>query len=483
MTQSDNGAPQVTDLLLHRNDLSEHDLQAVLGSVMAPSVDFADLYLQRVENEHWMLEENVVKQASSHLEQGFGLRVVSGEKHGFAYSDALTTRALKDAARSAKGIVNTQGEGQLSLRVNPCEPMYRSDDPITSLTDKDKVALLHDINAYARSKDARIQHVIVSLDAELSSVLLAHSSGLLGADVRPLISLHVQVLAEENGRIEQGSASMGGRTTCPELLTQTATREVVDKAVRQALLNLTSKPAPAGEMAVVLGPGWPGILLHEAVGHGLEADFNRKGSSTFSGRVGEQVASPLCTVIDDGSIYGRRGSLSMDDEGVATQATTLIEEGRLLGYMQDRQNAGLMGHDLTGNGRRESYAHLPMPRMTNTYMKGGDSNPEEVLASLDKGVYAVDFSGGQVDITSGQFVFCMSEAYWVENGKIQYPVKGATLIGNGPEVLKQVSMVGNDQDFDAGMGTCGKAGQSVPVGVGQPTLRIDNIVVGGQQIT
>ncbi len=470
------------ECLLDANGISKALIEATLGGLMLPSVTFVDLFCQRSQHEHWLLEENAVKQAECDLEQGFGLRVVSGDKHGFAYSDDLSKQAIADAANSVKGIISTGDSGSVALARQSYSPLYQPDNPIVSLSDEAKVQLLHEANRYAHSKDSRVKRVVVGLSGQLDTIVLAHSSGLLTSDQRPLAHFQVQVVVESNGRTEQGSASLGRRSTYEHLLTLEGIHQTVDRAIHQAVVNLDSRPAPAGEMAVVLGPGWPGILLHEAVGHGLEADFNRKGSSVYSGRVGEQVASSLCTIIDEGTIPERRGSLTIDDEGVPTQTTTLIEEGRLVGYMQDRQNAALMGAELTGNGRREGYSSLPMPRMTNTYLRAGESNPKEILASLDRGVYAVDFSGGQVDITSGQFVFCMSEAYWVENGQIQYPIKGATLIGNGPEVLGRVSMVGDDLALDPGMGVCGKFGQSVPVGVGQPTVKIDQIVVGGQQI-
>jgi TldD protein len=427
-----------------------------------------------------VLEDGIIKEGSHNIEQGAGIRAISGEKTGFAYSDELQFPALLEAARAARSISRSGKQGSIQIKGAPApHRLYEPINPLPSLSELDKVELLRRVDAQARQQDPRVTQVIVSLVGAQDVVLVAATDGTLSADVRPLIRLNVHVIAEQNGRREQGSSGGGARDSFQFLLDQDRALGFAHEAVRQALINLESVDAPAGSMPVVLGPGWPGVLLHEAVGHGLEGDFNRKGTSAYTGRVGEQVTSALCTVVDDGTLPGRRGSLNIDDEGTPSQNTVLIENGVLKGYMQDKLNARLMGVASTGNGRRESYAHLPMPRMTNTYMLAGEQEPEEIIASVSKGLYAVNFGGGQVDITSGRFVFSASEAYLIENGKVSAPVKGATLIGNGPEAMTRISMVGNDLKLDAGVGVCGKEGQSVPVGVGQPTLKLDELTVGG----
>lgn len=469
--------------LLAPHDLDQNQLQSLLNTMMNKGADAADIYFQHTRHESWGLEDGIVKHGNHGIEQGAGLRVIQGEKTGFAYSDDLRFKALEQAGGVAGSIVR---QGQ-SMRVPMLTEasglqLYGAIDPIDDLAAAEKVAVLQSVEAAARSADPRVVQVMANLVAVCDEVMVAASDGTFAADVRPLVRLSVTVMVEEKGRRETGSSGGGGRYSLPALIADKKPEQWAREAVRQALVNLEAQPAPAGVMPIVLGPGWPGVLLHEAVGHGLEADFNRKGTSNFSGKLGEMVASPLCTVVDDGTMEGRRGSLNIDDEGVVSQNTVLIEGGRLVGYMQDKHNAQLMGAEPTGNGRRESYAHLPMPRMTNTYMLPGESEPEEIIASIDKGLYAVNFGGGQVDITNGKFTFSASEAYWVENGKIQYPVKGATLVGDGPTVMQKISMVGNDLALDQGVGVCGKDGQSVPVGVGQPTLRIDEITVGGTQV-
>jgi TldD protein len=465
--------------LLAPYGLDAGGLTRVFGQILSHQVDYADLYFQYSRGESWSLEEGIVKSGSFHIEQGVGVRAVSGEKTAFAYSDDISLPALEAAAQATRAIARQGAEGSTAVtRRNEGRALYLPHDPIGSLKDADKVALLERLERMARARDPRVQQVIASLAAEYEVVLVARSDGVLGADVRPLVRMSLQVIAEENGRREQGSAGGGGRFDYA-YFSDEMLHGYADKAVDQALVNLQARAAPAGKMTVVLGPGWPGVLLHEAVGHGLEGDFNRKGSSAFSGRIGERVASPGVTVVDDGTIARRRGSLNIDDEGNPTQRTVLIEDGVLRGYLQDSLNARLMGVPVTGNGRRESFAHAPMPRMTNTYMLAGDKDPQEIIASVKRGLYAVNFGGGQVDIVSGKFVFSASEAYMIEDGKVTYPVKGATLIGNGPDALTRVSMIGNDLELDTGVGTCGKEGQSVPVGVGQPTLRIDGLTVGG----
>ena len=468
-------------LLLEPFGLTTAHLHQALAEIRSHGVDDADLYFQATRNEGWSLEEGIVKTGSFHIEQGVGVRAVSGEKTAFAYSDDLSWDSLLDAARTVRSI---SGQGQAKKvkvaapKVVPSRSLYAGVDPIASLDSTAKVALLEKVERLAKAKDPRVAQVMAGLAAEHDVVLVARADGTLAADVRPLIRLSVTVIAEQNGRREMGNSGGGGRFGLA-YFDDAMVQSYVDEAVEQALTNLESRPAPAGEMVVVLGSGWPGILLHEAVGHGLEGDFNRKGSSAFAGRIGQRVAAKGVTVLDDGTIADRRGSLNVDDEGHVSQRNVLIEDGILRGYIQDAMNARLMGVKPTGNGRRESYAHTPMPRMTNTYMLGGDKHPDEIVASIKKGLYATNFGGGQVDITSGKFVFSASQAFWVENGKIQYPVKGATLVGNGPDALTRVSMIGNDMKLDSGVGTCGKEGQSVPVGVGQPTLRIEALTVGG----
>ena len=465
--------------LLAPHDLEEGKLSRVFGSLLSRRLDYADLYFQYSRAESWSLEEGIVKSGSFGIDQGVGVRAIAGEKTAFAYSDEISLPALEDAARATRAIVRSGGSSHPARsRKGSGLQLYRPVDPLGSLEDGEKVRLLERIESLCRARDPRIVQVMATLAAEYEVVLVARADGLLAPDVRPLVRLSVQVIAEANGRREQGSSGGGARSDYSHF-TEQVLREYADRAVDQALVNLESRPAPAGTMTVVLGPGWPGVLLHEAIGHGLEGDFNRKGSSAFSGRIGERVASRGVTVVDDGTLPGRRGSLNIDDEGNPTRCNTLIEDGILRGYMQDTHNARLMGVPVTGNGRRESFAHVVMPRMTNTYMLNGTRDPKEILASVERGLYAVNFGGGQVDITSGKFVFSASEAYAIENGKVTYPVKGATLIGNGPDVLTRVSMIGNDLQLDTGVGTCGKEGQSVPVGVGQPTLRIDGLTVGG----
>ena len=466
--------------LLKPGGLATGDLDRVFARLMGPSVDAADLYFQHSRTESWVLEDGIVRDGAHAIEQGVGARAISGEKTGFAYSDEIVLPTLLDAAGAARAIArHGEASGARQLVRTQGRALYAPVDPIDSIAVERKLALLREVDKYTRALDPRVQQVIISISAAVDTVLVAHSDGTLAGDVRPLVRFNVQVIAEQSGRREQGVSGGGGRISYAELLDGDFPFAQAREAVRQALVNLDAEDAPAGEMTVVLGPGWPGVLLHEAVGHGLEGDFNRKGLSAFSGRVGEQVASKLCTIVDDGTLAARRGSLNIDDEGTPTQCTTLIENGILKGYLQDKLNAGLMGVAATGNGRRESFAHLPMPRMTNTYMLPGEDAPEDIIASVDKGLYAVNFGGGQVDITSGKFVFSASEAYLIENGKVTRPVKGATLIGSGPEVMQRVSRVGNDLKLDAGVGVCGKDGQSVPVGVGQPTLRIDGMTVGG----
>ncbi len=468
-------------LLLTPFGLDESHLTRALNEIKAHQVDEADLYFQYTRSEGWSLEEGIVKTGSFSIDQGVGVRAVSGEKTAFAYSDDISEASLLDAARTVRTISSVAQKGRIkvaSAKIAKARSLYNGVDPISTLDSAAKVALLGKVEKLARAKDPRVAQVMAGLASEYDVVMVARADGTLAADVRPLVRLSVTVIAEQKGRREVGSAGGGGRFGLA-YFDDAQIEKYVDEAVHAALTNLEARPAPAGEMTVVLGPGWPGILLHEAIGHGLEGDFNRKGSSAFSGRVGQRVAAKGVTVLDDGTLADRRGSLNVDDEGNTSQRTVLIEDGILKGYIQDAMNARLMGVAPTGNGRRESYAHIPMPRMTNTYMPGGDKDPQEIVASIKKGLYATNFGGGQVDITSGKFVFSASEAYWVENGKILYPVKGATIVGSGPECLKRVSMIGNDMKLDSGVGTCGKEGQSVPVGVGQPTLRIDGLTVGG----
>ena len=470
-----------TELLLTPFGLTESDLSRTLALIAEHRVDDADLYFQYTRAEGWSLEEGIVKTGSFSIDQGVGVRAVAGEKTAFAYSDDISLASLTDAAQTVRAINGASQSKRIKVgkrQLARSRRLYPGLDPIGTLDSTAKVALLEKVEALARAKDPRVVQVMAGLASEHDVVLVARLDGTLAADVRPLVRLSVTVIAEQNGRREIGSFGGGGRFGLA-YFDEALIQRYVDEAVSAALTNLDSRPAPAGEMTVVLGPGWPGVLFHEAVGHGLEGDFNRKGSSAFTGRIGQRVAAKGVTVLDDGTIADRRGSLNVDDEGHPTQKNVLIEDGILKGYIQDAMNARLMKVKPTGNGRRESYAHIPMPRMTNTYMLGGDRDPKEIVASIKKGLYATNFGGGQVDITSGKFVFSASEAYWVENGKIQYPVKGATIVGSGPESLKKISMIGNDMALDSGVGTCGKEGQSVPVGVGQPTLRIDGLTVGG----
>ena len=481
MTQAQSLLVQAKKTLLTPYGLDVGELNKVFDTIMAHDVDFADLYFQYSRSEAWSLEEGIVKSGSFNIDEGVGVRAISGEKTAFAYSDDISEAALLDAAHTVRTIAAAGQSRRVKVgppRVAPSRTLYPAFDPIASLDSTAKVAMLEDVERRARAKDPRVVQVMAGLGCEYDVVMVARADGTMAADVRPLIRLSITVIAEQHGRREVGSAGGGGRYDL-SYFSQAVTQTYVDQAVHAALVNLEARPAPAGEMTVVLGNGWPGILLHEAVGHGLEGDFNRKGSSVFAGRMGQRVAAKGVTILDDGTLPDRRGSLNIDDEGHATQRTVLIEDGILRNYMQDATNARLMKTAPTGNGRRESYAHLPMPRMTNTYMLAGDKDPQEIVASSERGLYAVNFGGGQVDITSGKFVFSASEAYWVENGKIQYPVKGATLIGTGPDAMTRVSMIGNDLALDPGVGTCGKEGQSVPVGVGQPTLRIDGLTVGG----
>jgi TldD protein len=468
-----------TGLLLPAG-LDEDRVARVLGDVMGHAVDYADVYFQMIREESWALEDGIVKDGSHSIDHGVGVRALAGEKAGFAYSDEVVLPALLEAARAARAIARAGTAGSLQAwRAQSGRSLYLPIDPVETLGDPDKVTLLERIDREARSLDSRITQVMASLSASHDTILVLASDGTLAADVRPLVRLNVSVIIEHQGRREQGYAGGGGRFAYTEFLASDRWRELVQEAVRSAQVNLEAVPAPAGTMTVVLGSGWPGVLLHEAVGHGLEGDFNRKGTSAFSGRMGQQVAAPDVTIVDDGTLAARRGSLNVDDEGTPTQCTTLIEGGVLKGYLQDKLNARLMGVAPTGNGRRESFAHLTMPRMTNTYMLPGNHDPEEIIGSVAKGLYCRNFGGGQVDITSGKFVFSASEAYLIENGRLGAPVKGATLIGNGPDVMTRVSMVGRDLKLDDGVGTCGKEGQDVPVGVGQPTLRVDGLTVGG----
>ena len=476
-------------ILLTPYGLQIEDLNRVFAEISAHRADDADIYFQYTRSEGWSLEEGIVKAGSFNIDQGVGIRTVFGDKTAFAYSDNIHLQALLDAARVTRDIAPSRSARgtkakttNLSHALKPyARDLYHAQDPIASLDSQQKVALLEKLEKLARAQDPRVSQVMANLSAEYDVVLIARADGTLAADVRPLVRINCAVIVEANGRREQGSMGGGARQDF-SYFTDEVLSQYAREAVRQALVNLEAKPAPAGVLPVVLGAGWPGILLHEAIGHGLEGDFNRKGSSAFSGKIGQRVAAKGVTVVDDGTLAGRRGSLNVDDEGCPTACTTLIEDGILKGYLQDAMNARLMKTCRTGNGRRESYAHLPMPRMTNTYMLGGQHTSEEIIASVKHGIYAPNFSGGQVDITNGKFVFSTSEAYLIENGKITTPIKGATLIGNGPDALTKIRMIGNDMALDSGVGTCGKDGQSVPVGVGQPTLRIDGLTVGGSQL-
>ena len=469
-------------LMLEPFGLSDATLARALALIGEHRIDDADLYFQTTRHEGWSLEEGIVKSGSFSIDQGVGVRAVAGEKTAFAYSDDLSEASLLDAARTVRTIAAAGQNKRVKVAARPriagSRKLYAPTDPIGTLDSAQKVALLEKLEKLARSKDPRIVQVMAGVAAEYDVVLVARADGTRAADVRPLVRLSITVIAEQDGRREVGTGGGGGRFGLGHF-TDEIIESYAQQAVKAALTNLESRPAPAGEMTVVLGPGWPGVLLHEAVGHGLEGDFNRKGSSVFAGRIGQRVAAKGVTVLDDGTLPDRRGSLNVDDEGHASQRNVLIEDGILKGYIQDSLNARLMGVKPTGNGRRESYAHVPMPRMTNTYMLGGTRSKDEIIASIERGLYATNFGGGQVDITNGKFVFSASEAFWVEKGKILYPVKGATIVGNGPEALKRVTMIGNDMQLDTGVGVCGKEGQSVPVGVGQPTLRIEGLTVGG----
>ncbi len=473
----------VSKNILEPSELEIEQLGGFLDGLQNRYVDAGDLYFQTSQQESWVMDDGILREGSFNIEKGVGIRAMAGEKTGFAYCDDLRGNAITQAVNNARAIVKQgqSGSSAIALSSKPAPALYTAQNPVDGRDADEKVELLKKLDAYTRSLDERIEQVIISLSGGIDHILVAATDNTLAADIRPLVRLNVTVLMHQSGRREQGSAGAGGRHGYDVFFDTDRAYELAREAVRQAATNLESIATPAGTMPVVLGPGWPGVLLHEAVGHGLEGDFNRKGTSAFSNKMGQQVASTLCTVVDDGTLLDRRGSLSIDDEGVPAQCTTLIENGILKGYMQDKMNARLMGVQSTSNGRRESFAHLPMPRMTNTYMLAGESDPEEIISSVDKGLYAVNFGGGQVDITSGRFVFSLSEAYLIEKGKITAPVKGATLIGSGPEVMGRISMVGNNLELDQGVGVCGKEGQSVPVGVGQPSLKIDEITVGGTE--
>ena len=466
--------------LLQAKGMSLSDIEHSIGTLLGREIDYGEVFIQSTRGESFGLEDGIVKDGSFGVEAGIGVRALAGEKTGFAYSEDIRLDGLQEAAKAAQSIAGAGAPRNLpSFRVGGYPSLYAAIDPISSLSDEEKVSLLQRVDQVARAQDPRVQEVNVRISGNHETMLVMASDGTLAADIRPLVRFDVSVIVEHNGRRERGNAGGGGRRSLDSLAEGEWTDNLAKEAVRMALVNLEAVDAPAGPMPVVLGPGWPGVLLHEAVGHGLEGDSNRKGSSAFSNRVGEQVASPLCTVVDDGTLEARRGSLSVDDEGTQTQMTTLIENGVLKGYMQDKLNARLMNVAATGNGRRQSYAHVPMPRMTNTYMLPGQDMPEDIIRSVKNGIYAVNFGGGSVDITSGRFVFSATEAYRIEDGQVTAPIRGATLVGSGPEVMNRISMVGNDLDLDGGVGVCGKDGQSVPVGVGQPTLKVDEIVVGG----
>ena len=475
---------QVEDVLLNSANLTEQDIEQTLASIATRQIDYADIYFQSSWHESLVLEDSIIKDGSFNIDRGVGVRVVAGEKTGFAYSDQIQLDALKQSAHAARGIAQQGQSAQVKVfKRSDNQQVYSAVNPLESWQKLQKTQLLKELDAYIRTKEPLIKEASISLSGVHEQILVAATDGTYAGDIRPLVRLSISVLAQRGERRERGSAGGGGRFNYDFFLGEEQGRKVAyqyaDEAIRMALVNLESDAAPAGTMPVVLGSGWPGVLLHEAIGHGLEGDFNRKESSVFSGKIGEKVTSELCTIVDDGTLKDLRGSLNIDDEGVVGQYNTLIENGVLKGYMQDKHNARLMGVEPTGNGRRESYAHLPMPRMTNTYMLPGKHTPEEIISTVEKGLYAPNFGGGQVDITSGKFVFSTSEAYLIENGKITRPVKGATLIGSGIEAMQQVSMVGNDLSIDRGVGICGKAGQSVPVGVGQPTLKLDSLTVGG----
>lgn len=469
------------EVFLTPSGLSESQLEQVFSHLLTKDTTLADLYFQSARYEAWSLEEGIIKSGSYSIEQGVGVRSVCGEQTGFAYSAEISLPALLESAKAASAISRAGQSGRVNAWqvTAPERSLYGVDDPLASLSEDDKIGFLKNIDSLARAASPYVRQVMANMVAVHEVILIVDESGRMTADVRPLVRTNVSVIVERDGQTESATAGGGGRFNLDFFLNANKAQEYAEDAVRKALINLDAEAAPAGSMTVVLGNGWPGVLLHEAIGHGLEGDFNRKGTSAFAGRIGEQVAAKGITVVDDGTLEQRRGSLSVDDEGTQTQCTTLIEDGILKGYLFDRQNAALMDTRSTGNGRRQSYSHLPMPRMTNTYMRAGNYDPEEIIRSVDKGVYAVNFSGGQVDITSGKFVFSASEAYRIENGKLGAPIRNATLIGNGPDVLTRVSMVGNDLELDSGIGVCGKDGQSVPVGVGQPTLRVDGLTVGG----
>jgi TldD protein len=470
----------VEQQLLQARGLGLGDIEQGLGMLLGREIDYGEVFIQSTRGESFGLEDGIVKDGSFGVEAGIGVRALAGEKTGFAYSEDIRLDGLREAAKAAQSIAKAgPARGLPGYKASEYPALYAEADPISSLSAEDKVSLLQRIDRVARAQDPKVKEVNVRISGNHESMLVMASDGTLAADIRPLVRFDVSVIVEHNGRRERGNAGGGGRRSLESLTEGEWTENLAKEAVRMALVNLEAIAAPAGPMPVVLGPGWPGVLLHEAVGHGLEGDFNRKGSSAFSGRVGEQVASTVCTVVDDGTLAARRGSLSVDDEGTQTQVTTLIEKGVLKGYMQDKLNARLMNVPATGNGRRQSYAHVPMPRMTNTYMLPGEDLPEDIIRSVEKGIYAVNFGGGSVDITSGRFVFSATEAYLIEEGRVTAPIRGATLVGSGPEVMNKISMVGNDLDLDGGVGVCGKDGQSVPVGVGQPTLKVDEIVVGG----
>ena len=477
----------VESTMLDQSGLGRDELHNILGLIATRDVDYADIYFQSCWHESLVLEDSIIKDGSFNIDRGVGVRAVAGEKTGFAYSDQINSLALTQSAKAARGIVRQGGNGKVqTFAPMASSGIYSAINPLGSFDKYQKIALLEEIDRYIRTKEPLVTEVSASINGVYEEVLVAALDGTYAADIRPLVRLSISVLVEKGDKRERGSAGGGGRYGYETFLAQDASGKsqaifFADEAIRQALVNLEADAAPAGTMPIVLGAGWPGVLLHEAVGHGLEGDFNRKGSSMFAGQIGQQVTSPLCTIVDDGTLVDRRGSINIDDEGTPAQHNVLIEGGKLKGYMQDKLNARLMGVAPTGNGRRESYAHLPMPRMTNTYMLPGDHTPEEIIASVKHGIYAPNFGGGQVDITSGKFVFSASEAYLIENGKVTRPIKGATLIGSGIEAMQQVSMVGNDLDIDRGVGVCGKAGQSVPVGVGQPTLKIDSMTVGGTE--
>jgi len=473
----------VKDHIFPDNNLGNSQIEAIVSEASGSSIDLSDIYIQYTTVESWTCEDGIVKNGSQHIDSGYGIRAISHEKTGFSYGNNFNFDEIIKAARLSKSIVKSDGPKSINLKENNnFKKLYISESPLTSITDNEKVNFLRELDNYIKNKDKRVQQVIINLSSSHDSIFVANSIGTYSFDDRPLVRFNVMVILKSNDRVERGSSGGGGRYSYSTILNTKKPFDLADEAIRIADVNLNSKPCKAGNTTVVLGSGWPGVLLHEAVGHGLEGDFNRKKTSNFSDQIGKQVASELCTVIDDGTIADRRGSLSIDDEGTPTAKNILIEKGILKGYMQDLMNARLMNVKPTGNGRRESYAHLPMPRMTNTYMLGGSSSPEEIIGSVEDGIYAVNFSGGQVDITSGQFVFTASEAYKIESGKVTNSIKGMTLIGNGPDVLKKVSMVADDMKLDDGVGTCGKEGQSVPVGVGQPTLKIDDITVGGTEI-